>query len=160
MVRHIRIFAAALLLLIFPCLCAAEFTVDPSYVRVTGIKPGRAAKLLNDVFQKKYFIGINNLGGETSGYRIDIVSCKEYGIEPHPGYEDIPDVSWIKIKKPVFKVKAGELKKIRDISIKIPKTSGQAGKNYQAIIKVIGEASKYQPVNIEVILPLWIAVSK
>ncbi|MBL7069717.1 MAG: hypothetical protein ISS34_07665 [Candidatus Omnitrophica bacterium] len=84
---------------------------------------------------------------ESTGKILDVTNTTEditvnIGIEPEkpvdynlvPGYEPIPDLSWVAIEKNYFKkVDPGESVKT-DILISIPKDKRYAGKKYQVYI--------------------------
>lgn len=146
---------SALLILTIACGVSSAFTVDPSYVVVSGIKPGVKTEMTAGA-GKKYFLEIKNDGNATASFKLVFQTCREYGCKPRAGSADIPDIRWISAAERTIAVKPGESSQIRNVRVTVPNVEKFFSKSYQVIVKVIHEASNGKPVNLEVVLPVWI----
>src|SRR3989339_1936700 len=128
-------------------LYAAGFVVDPSAIKAISVPLAKNYEIFNSSGTDKYFLSIKNTKSAPSRYRIEIMSCKAYGIKPRAGYGDIPVFDkkssshhkneWIKIESPDISVPPLEVGYVKGVYVKIPKKKEYYGKRYQAIVKVI-----------------------
>ena len=99
-------------------------------VKLENLEPGKNYSVKN--LKNKTLKVRNTTEGITTDIEIELEKPK--GANLAPGYEPIPDLSWIKIQKSYFKkIGPGESAET-DIAIKIPKNSQFYGKKYQAYI--------------------------
>lgn len=99
-------------------------------VRLKGIKPGVVYSVEREAGMP---LIVNNT---TEAMTIDIGVDTEKPVDYNlvPGYEAIPDLSWVVVKKKFFKdVSPGQSAKT-DILIKVPRGKKYAGKKYQVYI--------------------------
>lgn len=140
--------------------CGAEYTVDPSSVKVIGVDTGKKTRLQNTLVSGKYFLAVTNSGNQNAKYGFEVISCKEYGCDPYPGYEDLPEAGWFIFDPKAAEIKPGKTLKLRNAFVRIPGKAEYKGRKFQAVIKVMELPSTNSNINIEVILPIWIEISK
>lgn len=149
----------ALLMLLCAAGAASAFTVDPSRVRVVDVKQGVKVEAQAVAGKGGYFITVNNTGRAEAKFRLQVMSCKEYGCDPYIGYEEIPDINWITVSEPVIVIPGGEHGYFKGIFVKVPKKKKYQGKKFQAIVRVSEEPVAGRSMNVEVVIPLWIEVA-
>lgn len=133
-----------------------EFLVDPSIIKVDVVAIGKDFELKISTGIKGYFLSIDNRDDKPSKYTVEILSCEQYGCSPYFGYNDIPDIKWIKIKSPEILVPAKQTGYVKNVFVKIPKKKKYYNQRWQAIVKVLKKPSTGEMINLEVVLPLWI----
>lgn len=138
-------------------LIATGILVDPSFVKVENVTPGKTVELIGI---QNCFLKIINRNTKAARYRISIISCKEYGKPPNPGYIDIPDTEWFTVKSTEIIVPANTTECVNGFYIKIPKKRRFFNQRYQAIVKVEKKPGTGEMINLEVILPLWIETER
>lgn len=144
---------------------AGGFLVDSSYIKVSNVPLGKNFELLAtpannpnsaDTPGDQYFLKITNNKAESAKYTIELLTCKDSGYNPVAGYQDIPDLKWIKVENPTIEIPAHEKGYFRGVWIKIPKKKEYYNQRYQVIVKVKGVVNEGQSINVEVVLPLWV----
>jgi len=99
-------------------------------VKLKDLEPGATYSVKEQT--KKALDIINTTEDITTDIGIEAEKPVDYNLVP--GYEPIPDLSWVKIEKNYFE-KVGPGQSVEtDISISIPKGKEHAGKKYQVYI--------------------------
>ncbi len=154
--RKASLFIITFLVIAFPIWCA-EILVDPSFIKIQNVPLGTEVELAGI---ENCFLKIINQDNRAGRYKVLLLSCKEYGREPNPGYTDIPDKNYFSMKSSEVVVLASQTGYIKGFSIKIPKKMKYYNQRWQTIVKVKKEANPGEAINLEVILPLWIETQR
>ena len=96
-------------------------------VIVNGVKIGQTYSLNNLI---KLPLRLINTGDRTETLRIDIIPVKGAVV---PGYEPIPDTSWLKLEKQDFTVEPNH-EAVTDVIISIPNDPQLLGRRFEAMI--------------------------
>ncbi|MCX5715391.1 MAG: hypothetical protein NTV07_00670 [Candidatus Omnitrophica bacterium] len=132
MAKIVRSFAviSAAIFLICELATAGGLSATLVEVKLKNLQPGKTYSVLKETGQQ---LVIKNTT-ENITVDIGIVSEKPVNYNLVPGYEPIPNLSWVEIKTKDFKdLKPGE-SAVTDIEIKIPPDKKYTGKKYQVYI--------------------------
>ncbi len=99
-------------------------------VKLKGLKPGKTYSMREE--KGKSLIVSNTTEDTTVDIAVEPETPVDYNLVP--GYEPIPDLSWIEIEKNSFKEIGPGQAAETDISITIPKGKKHRGKKYQVYI--------------------------
>jgi hypothetical protein len=106
---------------------AGGISIPYGEIRVGRLLPGRVYVGSRDILQGKFY----SVGNSTDGpldYTVDVSSPAPGRVVP--GYEPIPDPSWVTLSKPYFSSEAGQ-SGLTDFYISIPAGKAHLGKSYQ-----------------------------
>lgn len=129
--RKFTSFAMALsIILICSTVYAGGLSTTLVEVKLENLKPGGTYSLKE--LKNKSLVVRNTTNDITVDIEIEAEAPVDYNLVP--GYEPIPDLSWVKIEKPSFKGIGPGKSAETDITISIPKKGKYRGKKYQVYI--------------------------
>lgn len=138
---------------------AGGFVVNPSTVRIENVSIGRSFEVLSST-STDHFLEIFNGEDNPETCSLEFYTCQEAGYPLFLGYDDLPDLHWIRSKNLQIAVPAHKKGYFKGVHITIPEGNGRDGKNYQAVAKVTGTNQSRQGINIEVLVPVFIRTRK
>ncbi|MCB4790570.1 MAG: hypothetical protein LHV68_01665 [Elusimicrobia bacterium] len=158
----VLIYVSLLLVLNAGYLFSSGFLVEPSVIKAKWVMPGRSFEVIGSSVSKS-FLEVKNTGIMESRFKIELVSCKSYGVEPSSGYQDIEEdalIKWFHIKNIELTVEPKSSGYFNSFYINIPKKKEFYGKRFQTLIKVTQPPDRGGNMALEVIIPLYIETGK
>lgn len=128
--KKISIFAMAIILFVAGTALAGGLSSRFIEVKMKDLEQGKAYSVKEMTGR---MLDVNNTTEDvTTDIAIEPEKPVDYNLVP--GYEPIPDLSWVKIEKSLFEKVGPGASVETDISITIPKGKEHAGKKYQVYI--------------------------
>lgn len=116
--------------------------VDPTEIVARGVPLGEKAAL-SDLGLKK--LSIKNKSDTAYTYTIDILFSAEAQAPLEPGYQDIPDTTWLIPENKEVRIPAKSSREI-ELYLEIPELEEYYDKRYQAIIEIKSKKNRPQDI--------------
>jgi hypothetical protein len=132
---HALITAAAFFIFLIPSLCfALGLAVDPGSVSVKGVPLGEKVAVSQYSSEHKKF-AITNKSDSAYTFTIAILPVSKTTSLLTPGYQDIPDVSWLVPQEKEIRIDAYATREV-ELHVLVPRKKQYADKKYMAVLEV------------------------